>query len=377
MTMPLLDSGQWPTPFLRVDLVKLHTNLERMGSALGGDWSRWQPHLKTTKTPSLWRPLLEQGVRRFKCATLREAELLLEVAAQEIVDIELLIAIQLQGANLQAARTLAKAHPHQDVSVLTEDSTHAEQLAEHGLLGAWVDLDPGDHRSGIPVAEEQRVVATVRACGSAFRGLHHYEGGVRDSCPKKRMALCKPLFRDLRQLIDHLAEQGLPIKRLITSGTPTFQAALQSTQFSDLDHRVSPGTTLLFDLTSQGFGLEGFAYAACVQATVISRPTEDHFTVDAGSKTVDAACNDPVALVVGHPEWVAQRPSEEHLPFLAPGNAPPLGTILHLIPRHVCPTVNLAENFVLIQPDGQLSIETNRGRAHSIQPVPIGNKSEV
>ena len=34
---------------------------------------RWRPHVKSTKSPLVWREIVRAGVRRFKCATLREA----------------------------------------------------------------------------------------------------------------------------------------------------------------------------------------------------------------------------------------------------------------------------------------------------------------
>ena len=64
--------------------------------------------------------------------------------------------------------------------------------------------------------------------------------------------------------------------------------------------------------------------------------------------------------MLGHPEYVPQTPSEEHLPlYVGQGALPARGTLLQLVPRHVCPTINLAEQALLLE----------RGRLHSIVPV--------
>ena len=60
------------------------------------------------------------------------------------------------------------------------------------------------------------------------------------------------------------------------------------------------------------------------------------------------------------------HPSEEHLPFRTAGEAPKRGELLSLIPEHICPTVNLAEEAVLIDENGSFSIASVSARAHEI-----------
>ena len=59
-------------------------------------------------------------------------------------------------------------------------------------------------------------------------------------------------------------------------------------------------------------------------------------------------------------------PSEEHLPFaVRSGERPPRGSELYLVPRHVCPTVNLAEQALLV--DGEdIFVSRVRARAHDL-----------
>ena len=67
---------------------------------------------------------------------------------------------------------------------------------------------------------------------------------------------------------------------------------------------------------------------------MISHPTADVATCDAGSKSLAAEAGDAAAYVLGHPGLVAQSPSEERLPLrVVDGDLPPRGTELLLVPH--------------------------------------------
>ena len=107
--------------------------------------------------------------------------------------------------------------------------------------------------------------------------------------------------------------------------------------------------------------------AALVFSRIVSHPRHDIATCDAGSKSIAAELGDPCAFVLGHPELLALTPSEEHLPFrVRSGSAPRRGTELLLVPRHVCPTVNLAEQAILIEGGDVIEVVPVSARAHDL-----------
>jgi len=74
------------------------------------------------------------------------------------------------------------------------------------------------------------------------------------------------------------------------------------------------------------------------------------------------------AAVAERPRWTASRGvSEEHLPLeIPPGeDAPPRGTAVLLLPRHICPSVNLHEEAVLVHEDDTLEVVPVAARAHA------------
>lgn len=346
------------TPALLIHLDRVRHNLATMRELLDGDLDRWRPHVKTCKVPAVLALFLETGVRRFKCATTRELEVLLGCAAGR--DVDVLFAMAQHGRNLDRLVDLAAAHPRHRISVLSEDPEHAARLRAGGLA-VFVDLDPGYHRTGIPLTEIERIRAVVSAAGDSLAGLHCYDGHLHDNDPAARRSAAHAVYTELAALARDLGVTG----ELVTSGTPTFVDALAFAGFAEFHHTVSPGTVIYWDARSEELGIPGFRFAVEVHGRVVSRPTDARFTVDCGSKALDAAAGSPCALLVGDVAAAAGTPSEEHLPFLVTaGRAPRVGTAVRLVPRHVCPTVNLADRAVLLDAGRIVDIVPVTARGH-------------
>lgn len=365
------------SPALVVYMDKVRDNVARMLRYMDGDATRWRPHLKTTKIPQVYALLVEAGLRNFKCATLREARCMLEVLRTAGVQgADLLIAYPLQGPSLPGAARLAAEFAETRLSVLSEDAQHA--AAVPAALGVFVDVNPGMNRTGIPLAEAETIAAVARAAGPRWRGVHAYDGHIHDADAAGRRHSAHGVYTRLLELLDALRGAGLECPELITSGTPSFRYALDFPGFAGgrvagagCLHRVSPGTVVFHDFQYDEL-LEDLELqpAALVLARVISHPDAERVTCDAGSKSIAAECGNPVAFVLGHAELVGQGPSEEHLPLRHVDGAnqprPPLGTTLLLVPRHVCPTVNLAEEALLVYADGRSEVVPVAARAHPL-----------
>lgn len=368
-----MNLDQLQTPALLIRLNRVRANLERMRGLLEphGGLQRWRPHVKTAKVPQVQQLLLDAGLRRFKCATSREAAVLCELAEQAGLAIDLLVAMAHRGANLARIAHLARAFPRHTLSILTEDLEHVREVRSHAAsLGLFVDLDPQFGRSGIALTDRARVRAVVDACGEELRGLHAYEGHIRLPSASERRAACAPLFDELCALA---LELGLERRETITSGTPTFLEALEHPGLRALHHRVSPGIVVYWDLNSAALGIQGFECAASVLARVISAPRAGRVTLDAGSKSLDAAAGDPCVGVRGC-DARAAKPSEEHLPLeLGSGRAPRLGELLELVPRHVCPMINLAQSAVLLEGEQVLEIAPVSASGHESGSWPRAN----
>ncbi len=356
------------SPALVVWLDKVRGNIERVIDVLGGEPNRWRPHVKTTKLPQVWLELVAAGVRHFKCATTREAEHLLRMLDVEGVNGDVLLAHSPVGPNLAVLDELALRFSRSRVSVLVEDPTVAFEVGPH--LGIFIDINPGFDRSGIPMESSQRVLELAIAAGSRLRGLHFYDGHQLGEPASRREAIHAGYDR-LVELIKMLRSEGHEVGEVITAGTPAFLSATQHWPLRRLEgvtHRVSPGTVVLHDARSEeqnpDFHLDP---AALVFTRVISHPREDRVTCDAGSKSIAAEAGDPAAIILGEPGLEAAKPSEEHLPLEVTSGEPPIiGQELLLIPRHVCPTVNLADDVVLMDGARFVRVAPVVARGHDV-----------
>jgi D-serine deaminase-like pyridoxal phosphate-dependent protein len=127
---------------------------------------------------------------------------------------------------------------------------------------------------------------------------------------------------------------------------------------------IRPGTYVFYDRMQAHLGACSLEEcAATVVATVVSRPSEDLAIIDGGSKTFATDVQPggyPLNLVgfgavVGHPEAVLERLTEEHGMISLDGESDlRVGDAIRIIPNHVCSTVNLHDAVYLANEDGTL-----------------------
>jgi D-serine deaminase-like pyridoxal phosphate-dependent protein len=112
---------------------------------------------------------------------------------------------------------------------------------------------------------------------------------------------------------------------------------------------LRPGTYVFNDVQQMRLGVATEAgCAARVLATVVARPWQDRFVIDAGSKSLSSDGGDgpPFAgrgVVAGRPDLRLDFLTEEHgIGHIEPGGDDvSIGDRLHVIPLHVCSCVNL------------------------------------
>jgi D-serine deaminase-like pyridoxal phosphate-dependent protein len=235
-------------------------------------------------------------------------------------------------------------------------------------------------RTGIRAAKVDEILSLVSAIEKErlqFRGLHYYDGHLsRGSLQERSTEACRG-YSELVHTIQQLQQKGVVVEEVITSGTPTFPAALV---FEDLQrmvplHRVSPGTVVYCDVTSLEQLPSGVEYrpAAIVMSRVISHPREGIITCDAGHKTLSVDAGVPNCAILGRGKLRPLQPTEEHLPIEVPVGvaAPSIGEFLYLVPRHVCPTVNNFEHALVVRNGLIEGIESvsARGRERPLLPT--------
>ncbi|MBV9762363.1 MAG: alanine racemase [Acidobacteriaceae bacterium] len=370
-TYTLQDPDRIVTPALLIYPKLVDANIQATLRMTGGDPGRWRPHVKTAKLAATIGRLLAHGVSHLKCATTLELLTACRCGASDV-----LVAFAVVGANAQRVLEIAAQFPGVRISVLIENLEQA--LAWRGAAaGLFIDLDPGMHRTGISEDRVADIVALAGEIGPQFRGLHYYDGHASGFPANDREGLVHQGYSRLLRLVRALGEAGSPPAEVITSGTPAAPFAMSYQGFGNASfvHRISAGTVVYNDTTSLGqLPDQGYAPAAVVLSTVVSRPTARSITCDAGHKAVSVDAGVPNCFVIGHPALKPLKPSEEHLPIEATGEAalPQIGDKLYLVPRHVCPTVNNFDQALMIVDGRVIGLEqvTARGHESPIAAVP-------
>jgi D-serine deaminase-like pyridoxal phosphate-dependent protein len=315
--------------------------------AIAGSPARLRPHVKTHKLGWLVRRQIELGIRSFKCATIAEAEMCAQAGAPDV-----LIAIQLVGPNIGRLLALREKFPQTAFSSILDDSAALHALAEaasgaNARVEVLLDLDIGQHRTGIPPGPEAvslyREIAATPSLAAG--GLHAYDGHLTQSEAGVRAAACEEAFAPVAALRNELLGLGLPVPRVVAGGSPTFpmHAARQNVQ-------CSPGTCVLWDASYAGKMAEmDFSVAAVLLTRVISKPGGNRLCLDLGHKAVASEMPHPRVVFPDLPDARCVTHSEEHLVLESAAAARfPLGAPLLGVPWHVCPTVALHAEAALV-----------------------------
>jgi len=320
MTQPapwyeIANAAEVASPTVLVHTDRVEHNLRRMIELVGGDPARLRPHVKTHKLAPIVAMKLAHGIRKFKVSTIAEAEMTAQAGGPDI-----LLAHQPSGPGIGRLIALMQAHPQVRWSTLVDDADNLAAIgaAAHaaGLtLELYVDLNVGMNRTGIAPGDAAAALY-AQLCltpGVAAGGLHAYDGHLRDPDDAVLEGLVRETFAPVWALRERLLAQGLPVPRLVASGTPTFAIMART----------------------PGIEVE-------VGARVISKPTPDRLCLDLGHKAVGSEMAHPRVQLFGLEDAQAVVHSEEHLVLQTPRAAQyRVGDVVYGLPRHVCPTMAL------------------------------------
>jgi D-serine deaminase-like pyridoxal phosphate-dependent protein len=356
MTNPLKPAPEWyevanigevDSPALLVYPGRVEENLRRMITMAGGA-HRLCTHVKTHKLPELVRLQLSMGITKFKCATIAEAEM---AAANGAPDV--LLAYQPVGPKVRRIIELARRFPDTKFSTITDNEAVVRTLSEAAvqagiILPVLVDIDCGMHRSGIgPDAGAFELFQLIASSpGLAAGGLHVYDGHLHQPKRADREAAHSASIAPVKILRERLLAAGLPVPRVVAGGTPSFPMHARDTTLE-----CSPGTCVFWDSMSQAQCSDlDFLPAALVLTRVVSKIGGNRLCLDLGHKAIASENPHPRVIFLNLPDAVAVMHSEEHLVVeTARAGDFPIGATLYGVPWHICPTVALYAEAVVVK----------------------------
>ncbi len=343
----IANEAEIASPALLLYRDRIENNL-RLMLEIAGSPERLRPHVKTHKLGHIVTRQVEQGITRFKTSTIAEAEMCAAAGGTDI-----LLAMPCVGPNADRLAELGVMFPQARFSTITDDEETIRTVASAAqrykvTLGLFLELDCGMGRTGIVPGEAAKfLVRVIKDTPQVqFRGLHAYDGHIHDADLDVRRQRCEEAFEPVLAFRKELQGEGLLVEELVAGGSPTFGIHAQKS-----DRICSPGTTVLWDF---GYGEKfpdlPFQTAAVVLARVVSKPGVNRLTLDLGHKSVAPENPHPRVQFEELPEATVLMQSEEHL-VLETDRAHEftVGQALHGIPRHVCPTVSMHGEAVIIE----------------------------
>jgi D-serine deaminase-like pyridoxal phosphate-dependent protein len=222
-------------------------------------------------------------------------------------------------------------------------------------LRVLVEIDPGLRRTGVasPAAAVE-VARAARASGLVVEGVfshggHSYRPGAAQTAGEEEI-------RSVAAAADALLGDGFEISVISAGSTPTMLTAAGGRVTE-----IRAGTYVLGDRQQWLLGaIPNEGCAAVVAATVVS-VFDDRVVMDAGAKALTKDRAEWVTgygAVVGYPDLVIDRLSDYHGVALVPPGLPrpALGEVVAIVPNHICPVIDLVDDFLAVAADGTAQV---------------------
>lgn len=329
---------------------RVDSNIRNM-IILAEDAERLIPHVKTHKCSEIVALQLEQGISKFKCATIAEAEMLADAGARWI-----LLAYQLVGPNLHRLFKLREKFPYVTFSSLVDNEKSADDLnavsAGHNVTSeVFLDVNNGMNRTGH--ATDETIFSLYRhitkLSNVTLTGIHVYDGHIRNPEFTDRKAAADEAFEQVLPLLDRIKADTGTEPMIIAGGSPSFTVHVMRPNVF-----LSPGTNVLWDWGyGDRFDGQPFQHAAVILTRVVSKPAPGIITIDLGHKAVSA--ENPIEnrfRLLNLSSYTVVSQSEEHGVLQVSADAwesIQIGDVLYALPYHVCPTVALHDFATVIE----------------------------
>jgi D-serine deaminase-like pyridoxal phosphate-dependent protein len=340
------------TPALIVSEEILHNNIARMASFAKSVGVDVRPHIKTHKTPQITRLQIAAGAIGITCAKVGEAEVMVHQAGVQDVLIayptvgvskfERLVALMDKARIIQAVDSLAAA------KMLSETMTRFDVH-----MDVMIEVNTGQNRSGVLHGREAIALAReiARLPNLELVGIMTHEGHANSAAPEDIERIATQAGKDMVATANAIREEGIELATVSVGSTP---ASFITPRVEGVTE-MRPGTYVFNDNSALRYGQIGVDdMAARFAATVVSRPAADRAILDTGSKSLamdPSRGHEGHGYIVDHPDAIITKLSEEHAIVELPAGETgfQIGDRVEVIPNHVCPTVNLMDEMLIVR----------------------------
>lgn len=340
------------TPTVVVDESRLNKNIRRWASNAANKQIFLRPHAKTHKSPTIALKQLEAGASGITVATLSEAQIF---AASGITNIFQAYPLWL---NKHKEKILRELHETNKMIVGIDSTEGATRLANgvKGMqpLSVMVEVDSGQHRTGVPADKVVEVTQHALAVGLEVVGVFTHGGHVYGTAKPAEAASDEE--NALTQAKEKLAAAGIHIQIVSSGSTPT--ASFHQNNVTE----QRPGVYIFGDFQQISLGVCGISDVSLAVVSTVVSIKDNRFVLDAGSKSLGMdkpSWLNSYGFLPAYPDSKIERLSEHHAVVTSEGDTPTLGEQVAVVPNHVCNTVNLFDKYVV----------SNEGNVVDVWPI--------
>ncbi|WP_326600408.1 alanine racemase [Streptomyces sp. NBC_01803] len=338
-----------PSPVVVLDA--LHANISGMQQFAAAHDMALRPHVKTHKCVEIGRLQLEAGAVGITAGNIGEAEVFASAGFRDIF-----IAYPVWPAGTKPGRI---RHLAETVRLrLGIDSREAvARLGETmrsspGRLEVVVEVDCGAKRSGVAPEKAGELAAFAATCGLRPVGVYTYPGHGGSGGVDVRAAAARDQSEALRHAVTSFDQAGIEARVVSAGSTPT-AAFSTGTPINE----IRPGEYVFGDMDNLRLGAcQPEQIALFLTATVVSDSVPKQVILDAGTKALgrEGSPAKGYGTALGVEGGHLTKLNEYHgfLTLSDEGDHPALGTVLAVVPNHVCPVVNNFDELIVTNAAG-------------------------
>lgn len=335
-----------PVPIVLADVMQ--DNIDRMQSFANERNLDVRPHVKTHKCVEIGRRQLKAGAVGITAGNVGEAEVF---AAAGFNDIFIAYPIWAAGTKGPRIRKLAETiRLRVGVDNVAAINTLADAMGEDpGQLEVVVEVDCGARRSGAPADAAGELAAAARNRGLVPAGVFTYPGHG-SSGPDARQGAALDQEKALTAAVRSLAAAGITPDVVSAGSTPTVAFSTKGPITE-----IRPGEYVFNDLNNTRLGAcTEDQIALFVAGTVVSDWVPNQVILDVGTKVLgrEGSPERGFGGIAGTNATLSKLNEYHGFLPLPEGFKPGIGTVLPVVPNHVCPVVVNFEEYLVTDSTG-------------------------
>ena len=341
----LVERVDIPAPIVLVDVMQ--ENIDRMQAFAAQQNLDVRPHVKTHKCVEIGRRQVKAGAVGITAGNVGEAEVF---AAAGFDDIFIAYPVWPSGTKGPRIRQLAET-TRLRVGVDNVAAINALADAMGGeRLQVVIEVDCGARRSGAAPEAAGDLALAARKRGLIPAGVFTYPGHG-SAGPHARKRAADDQDAALTTAVRSLSAAGITAEVVSAGSTPTVEFATSS-----VITEIRPGEYVFNDLNNSRLGAcTEDQIALFVAGTVVSDWVPDQVILDIGTKALGREGSPEIGYGgIAGTTAVLSKLNEYHgfLPLPGGGFRPRVGTVLPVVPNHVCPVVVNFEEYIVTDSTG-------------------------